>query len=314
MASREESNRKKAENIKKIAIDKINSMSDKQINDRVVGMGDARFSVEATVKMVLSDFALFIKHVEHFKESEYEDVKQTAVDAVLPIFGKKILETKSKDMSKLSIAEKRRILIDNINNQTFDLCHDNAERDKIPFQEGIIDVSTVPDFHQYLMHHHEETNDSCKKIKTAAGDLYLDPVNDPHKRDTLDYIPPIVSDETIKKINEVRSKESSVEIKNDFKFIGSKTCLIRFEKSIKMPKKRYGERVVVPFTSNGKDNQRCWIFSTRNLCPKEIDALSICSFKTNIRYHLNRVVLQDIINGKINKKADSALTIVKERR
>ena len=287
MASREESNRKKADNIKKIAIDKINSMSDRQIDDRVIGLGEAKFSIEATVKMVLGDFASFVRSVEHFRNEEYDDVKRVAVDAVLPIFGQKVLEEKSRDMSKLGIAEKRQILIDNVNKQTFNLCEDNAKRAKREYNTpGSVRLTDDNKIVRDLVYA-EAIEVDCD------GDLdYLDCSGDE---------PVVVNTDAV-----------------GWKFTGAKTCTIRFLelKNGSVPKFKQPEQCYhhINNRKDMKEGRYKVLLSSYPLDSQEVEALKICFRKNNRQYKLDRKVLQDIINGKINKKAPDAIALVKSSK
>ena len=300
---------KAAERIRKVAIAKINSMSAAEIDMRVIGSGSAKFSPEISVKTVLVDFATLISSIDNFSANTgYVDIKQPILDVILPIFCQKVLETKIKDVSKLNIAEKRQVLIDNINKQSFNLCKDNATRDGRPLQDGIIEIDESSEFDDYYV------KMGGTITKTGAGKMYLDPANKPHKPDTLDDIHPIVSDETVKIIKE----KTPMIVKNDFKFTGAKTCTIRFLelKNGSVPKFKQPEQCYhhIDSRKDMKEGRYKVLLSSYPLDSQEVEALKICFRKNNRQYKLDRKVLQDVINGKINKKAPDAIALVKSSK
>jgi len=330
--SRKDKNRRNVETIKKTAIEKINSLTDREIQDRVKGLGVAKFSIEATVKMVLGDFAAFVRTVEGFKNGEYENVKKMAVDAVLPIFGQKILEEEKKDLSKIGIAEKRQILIDNVNKQSFNLCQDNAIRDRKPYQQGIIEC----DGQEYILKRDENNENTIVKLENISGQSAPKPVDQfitdkdlpgLEKLSPLEKISksptmkdPHFYDDEEKFVSKFMNNGEPVVVKNDFEFEGPRTCTIRFVESLKQPKLKKPEKYINKdhriFSTNSPQQtiQYKWIVSSATLAFEEIDALMICFRKNNRQYKLDRKVLQDIINGKTKKKAPEAITLIRSSK
>ena len=331
--TRKEKDEQMAEGIRKVAIAKVNSMSDGQIDIRVNGLGEAKFSTEASVKMILGDFASFIKNVEHFQNDEYEDVKKVAIDAVLPIFGKKILETKAKDMSKLNIAEKSQILIDNINKMSFNLCKDNAERANREYNTpGSVRMANENNTLRDLMYDgaiEVDGNDDSYphgSLENENSRSYVD-FNGDNQEENLKHKTNAISLEDLRKFMDNGGKPGEpVIVKNDFVFSGKKKCVIRFadkkfdsNKSMKINEpvlrapEKYKEVSQTYHNAHGGYNKR-WILSSEKLNGEEILALNnSCFRKNNRQYTLDRVTLQNIINGKLKKTAPIAMKIVSFR-
>ena len=64
---------------------------------------------------------------------------------------------------------------------------------------------------------------------------------------------------------------------------------------------------------NGKVRP-CWLISSTGLADIEKDVLELAIKKNNRQYKLNRRTLENIINGKTNKKAKDAIVLIKGKK
>jgi len=352
MAISKEKSVEMADHIKERAIRKINSFGDAEINMRVIGLGETKFSPEASISVMLTDFAAFIKNVEHFMENQYGDVKQAAINSVIPLFSKKALEVKKKDISNFSVEEKRQILIDNVNKQTFSLCEDNAKRDGKRYDpENPIEASTAG----VRLTNYLDNETSCisdglldsgnqyklkKKIseklalETTKGRGTWREEQDQDNKDYEDFVngtgiyakilkdvvpgtvlvdPPSGKKDMLKISKGSVQQKESVVVKNDFVFEGTKTCTIRFIESKNQPKLARPEKYIYSLGPIYTRKNNQWLLSTQELAILEVGALRICFRKNNKKYKLDRKALQDAINGNMNKKSQDAIKIVKRK-
>jgi hypothetical protein len=158
-----------------------------------------------------------------------------------------------------------------------------------------------------------------KKFKENGGNPIVLDQSIPSELDILENLSPggKLSIDT-NKINQksvfkdTKSGEPVV-VKNDFVFSGKKNCVIRFvETNNKMPKLKKPEKYHYDARHLGVKNEKYrWLLSSEQLNLEETEALSICFRKNNRQYNLNRVVLQNIINGKINKPVKEAIKLRK---